>query len=283
MSLIDPIFANHSRCKRKENKASHSGDKGGSSVGHRPTGAPVRRIRRRAKGRPRSRRSDVTAILRPIIPSPKLGRSMPQAADNAVAPPDPSTTSTSTTTPTTTTVARDGVNRRQNRDEQSEGSTLPGLGTERAQGNHLTEECLARVLQQQDLPPDAELKQDYPQEVPPAQRSDTTPDSRTSKAIPTKDPISDQVKRAGTGGSSIGSSRTGRESPPARDVAGARPDGRRGSSRGAEGGAGGGGDGVAGEFQRPQERGKRETEDMEFPIQSQALPDWADTIKVRTV
>lgn len=67
---------------------------------------------------------------------------------------------------------------------------------------------------------------------------------------------------------------------------GARPDGRRGNSRGAPegtghadgldgtakaGGVGGGGG---------SRRGSSNSEDMDFPIQSQALPDWADTIKV---
>ncbi|CAM9315039.1 unnamed protein product [Hapterophycus canaliculatus] len=65
---------------------------------------------------------------------------------------------------------------------------------------------------------------------------------------------------------------------------GARPDGRRGNSRGAPEGTGHGDGldgtatvgGVGGEGSR---RGSSNSEDMEFPIQSQALPDWADTIK----
>lgn len=64
---------------------------------------------------------------------------------------------------------------------------------------------------------------------------------------------------------------------------GARPDGRRGNSRGApEGtGCGDGLDGVAKEGGGGgSRRGSSNSEDMEFPIQSQELPDWADTIKV---
>ncbi|CBN78026.1 hypothetical protein Esi_0082_0041 [Ectocarpus siliculosus] len=63
---------------------------------------------------------------------------------------------------------------------------------------------------------------------------------------------------------------------------GARPEGRRGNSRGApEGtGCGDGLDGVAKEGGGGgRRRGSSNSEDMEFPIQSQELPDWADTIK----
>lgn len=66
---------------------------------------------------------------------------------------------------------------------------------------------------------------------------------------------------------------------------GARPDGRRGNSRGAPEGTGHG-DGLDGTARRGgvggggSRRGSSNSEDMEFPIQSQALPDWADTIKV---
>lgn len=70
-------------------------------------------------------------------------------------------------------------------------------------------------------------------------------------------------------------------------AAGARPDGRRGNSRGGPEGTGGSGlEGTARDFQRPSGEGREsrressQSEDMEFPIQSQALPDWADTIKV---
>lgn len=66
-----------------------------------------------------------------------------------------------------------------------------------------------------------------------------------------------------------------------------RPGGRRGNSRGGAEGTGGSGlEGTARDFQPPAGGGgdsRRESstsEDMEFPIQSQALPDWADTIKV---
>ncbi|CAM9854802.1 unnamed protein product, partial [Ectocarpus sp. 12 AP-2014] len=63
---------------------------------------------------------------------------------------------------------------------------------------------------------------------------------------------------------------------------GPRPDGRRGNSRGApEGtGCGKGLDGVAKEGGRGgSRRGFSHSEDMEVPVQSQELPDWADTIK----
>lgn len=77
---------------------------------------------------------------------------------------------------------------------------------------------------------------------------------------------------------------TGGTAATAAAAVGARPDGRRGNSRGAPEGTGCG-DGLDGVAKKGggggSRRGSSHSEDMEFPIQSQELPDWADTIKVR--
>lgn len=111
----------------------------------------------------------------------------------------------------------------------------------------------------------------------PASATENAENSRADIRQETTSNVS--IPRAARGGTPSGAER---ESPPiARGDAGERPSGRRGNSRGADDGEGGrGGDAVAGEFQRPEGIGRRDSgESMEFPIQSQALPDWADTIK----
>lgn len=94
-----------------------------------------------------------------------------------------------------------------------------------------------------------------------------------------------------------GAGRSGAFSPPSpASAGGARPNGRRGNSRGTpEAGVMGpverSGDTLGGVFRRSGdgyqlEEGRRRSSaaaDMDFPIQSQALPDWADTIKVGSV
>ena len=121
------------------------------------------------------------------------------------------------------------------------------------------------------------------------------PDGKKTNSVKSEQ---NQARREETGRGGGSGDRIRRETPSERDISkSARPDGPRGGSRGViegggEGGSEGGRRGRGGEIggggqgglteeevRRPDEEGRRRSKGMEFPTQTEALPDWVDTIK----
>lgn len=294
LSLINPTFTQGDHGMAQEDRG--GGRHRGTSAGHTSVGsasAPVGRVGRGAVGRQGCRPLSTAAIARPVAPDVDGNRGGAAAVESKAVLPDV-VRSANVALPATEIPAAGGTSK----NTEGKGSSewfAPSTAEEVAPTSDYcpekeSDQATRQRIEDRAIGADTQPEQARQQPPPPRQHNNSLfeelrADQGGSSSINSSRDFKQALLQAGTESSTSGdgAGRIGRESPLARDAASARPDGRQDNSRGAaEAGSGSrGGDGLAGEFQRPEELGRRGSSDMEFPIQSQALPDWADTIKVR--